>query len=282
MSLDIKHLLEKASKELKKHHIITARLDAEILLMHILKISKTNLICSQESILPNDKANQYLELIKIRCTNKPISQIIGEREFYSEKFYVNENTLDPRPDSETIIIAAEKHFKKNDQISILDLGTGTGCLAITLLKLFPNSTATAIDINPETLKITKKNRKLHNLEKQLTIKLGNWNNNLSEKFDLIISNPPYIRSTEISKLQADVKLHEPHIALDGGEDGLQAYRQIALNILKNCKEKTKIILEIGEEQEDQIIKIFENNKFKYISNYKDLAGIIRCLAFSAN
>ena len=186
----------------------------------------------------------------------------------------------PRPDSETLIEAVLENYKDKDQkLNILDLGTGSGCLILTLLSIYQNSQGLAIDISDKALEIAKQNAKLLNINRIKFLK-NNWNDNINKKFDIIISNPPYIPKKEIEILEPEVNKYNPLLALDGGNDGLDCYKYLAENLQKNCKENTKIFLEIGKNQENNIIEIFKNNKFELLKMYKDINGIIRILEFN--
>lgn len=275
----IKNILRDAKEILRKADIISYQIDAEILLMHLLNISKTELICNLNRKVKQSDYNSYQLLLEQRLAYKPISQIIGLREFYGREFIVSNKVLDPRPDSETLIDVSRKFYNKSSNIKILDLGCGSGVLGLTLLAELPNSKAIAVDISRDALNIARRNAKYLNLEKLCQFVQSNWYENITGKFDLIISNPPYIPSSDIPNLQKEIFLHEPHNALDGGDDGLDCYREIACKSSNFLNENGKIILEIGIGQENDIKNIFQEYGFYLEYSEKDLGQIIRCLVF---
>ena len=295
--------------------------EARILLKHILKISNEEILFKDIEIT-EDIAKEFNKLVSRRRAHEPISHIICAREFYSINFVVSNDTLDPRPDSETLIDAAlslyqstiknpgrrtsvserkctlkscapqvtmfdepgasfvKGLFKKEDNINILDLGTGTGCLLLTILTYLPNATGTGIDISDAALRVANLNKNNLNLNGRANFYLSNWTEDVEEKFDLVISNPPYIKRSDIKLLQPEIVLYEPHLALDGGLDGLDPYRIISKNIHKNLNPNARILVEFGQNQHDDVSKIFCSNNFKLIGYYKDLGNIIRCALYS--
>jgi release factor glutamine methyltransferase len=269
-----------SNQELKNAGINSYRLDSLILLCHYLNLPKEQILFGNLNLNQNQLAD-FLCLIERRIKREPVSHITGKREFFGNEFAINSFALDPRPDSETLIEAAQSHFDKESFLEILELGVGSGCLILTLLKFFVNSRGLAIDINEEALKVAIHNSERFNLQNRCQFFLSNWFENVDKKlkFDLIISNPPYIPTHDIANLQNEVKDYEPLIALDGGKDGLECYRQIALNAEKFLKKNGMLILEIGQNQENEVTKLFKENGLNFIESKKDLAGIIRCLIF---
>ncbi len=216
--------------------------------------------------------------------SKPISKIIKRKYFYNRKFFVNDEVLDPREDSETIIDLALSLFPKESDLSILDIGTGSGCLIVTLLIEFKNAKGLGIDISKKVLEvaITNANSALYN--RDINFEIIDFLNNcdILEKFDLIVSNPPYIKSSEIENLDYNVKQYDPIQALDGGKDGLIFYRAIAQKSESLLHEDGIVIVEIGYNQFEDVCKIFEQNKFSLVKHQKDNSGIKRALAFRKN
>jgi len=276
-------LINDAKKTLHDNNIISSNLESVILFSHFLNLSREDILLKSKEIYPKQSNIDNINLaIARRLSGEPISHIIGHREFYSLEFDIDCNVLDPRPDSEILIEEAIKLSGNfNNPINILELGVGSGCLILTLLNNIQNSIGTAIDINPKSLIIAKNNAKKLNLEEKIKFIQSNWFDNISnQKFDIIISNPPYIKTGDINNLQTEVKDFEPIIALDGGDDGLDCYREIAKNINKFLHEESILILEIGQNQEDDIVNIFKDNDLKLIKYAKDLNSIIRCLIFA--
>ena len=210
---------------------------------------------------------------------EPVAKILHNKGFYKRDFYVSQDVLDPRPDSETLIEAVlSQHPQRADILKILDLGTGSGCLLLSLLDEYPNAHGIGIDISEKALKIAKKNAGqnkrahfLHQDWRRLTRPLGT--------FDIIIANPPYIPTADIAQLDNSVKNYDPLWALDGGENGLCAYRDIANILPKLCHAQTDIYFEIGKGQQAQVKKIMARRGFTCVHTYKDLNHIVRVLQF---
>ena len=276
----LKELYTNSVNLLKNKGILTANLDVKILLAFLLNIDTKEIINYFNNEISNEFLNNFQKLLSRRLNREPIANIIGKKAFWDYDFIVNENVLTPRPDSETLIEAVLENYKDKDQkLNILDLGTGSGCLILTLLSIYQNSQGLAIDISDKALEIAKQNAKLLNINRIKFLK-NNWNDNINEKFDIIISNPPYIPKKEIEDLEPEVNKYNPLLALDGGNDGLDCYKYLAENLQKNCKKDTKIFLEIGKNQENDIIEIFKNNEFELVKMYKDINKIVRILEFN--
>lgn len=257
-------------------------LDSTILLAHALLVSKDWVIFNPDFALNETQQKDFFDLIARRANREPISHLIGKREFFGKDFLVSKNVLDPRPDSEILIESVLKKFpNREEKLNILELGIGSGCLIITLLKAFENADGTAIDISKSAIEVAQKNSEKHQTSQRLEIFESDLFSNLSrqKKFDLIISNPPYIPSREIETLEPEVKIFEPRSALDGGFDGLNFYRQIAAEAKNFLKDSGKIFLEIGFGQEKLVSEIFLKNNFSHIDSALDLSGVVRVLEF---
>ena len=260
--LNVYTIIKPEIEKLKKIGNTTPSLDCRILLSHVMGFSET--IYSHENInISAEEITLFKKLIKDRYMGKPISRIISQKNFWKNTFKINENTLDPRPDSETIIEAILKHIPdKSKSCKILDLGSGSGCLGLSLINEYENSKVTFLDISKKSLQAVKANALKFDLyEKSKFVNLdwrnSDWQKNLLKlekniKFDLIVSNPPYIASNDIKNLQIEVKEYEPIIALDGGKDGLDAFRFIMPKINNLLKENGKIFIEIGKGQQNQV------------------------------
>lgn len=279
--MKISQALSLAKKELIAKDIPSHSLDALLLMSCATSFSKEKIIFNPDLILNESQKELFLELLKRRLNYEPISHIIQKREFYGLDFFVNKDVLDPRPDSETLIELVFKKFAdKNLKFKILELGTGSGCLIITLLKNYPFASAIGVDISKKALEVCKKNAINNQVDNRLRlIKSNLFDEIYGEKFDLIISNPPYIPTGDINFLQNEVKDYEPLIALDGGFDGLDFYKKIAKIPKEFLNKNGKIIVEIGINQEKDIIEIFAQNNFINSDFSKDLPGIIRILEF---
>jgi release factor glutamine methyltransferase len=281
--MKISEALFYARQKLQKQNISSYKIDSEILLRKALNASKEFIIFNPDNLLTSLQKTEFLDLVKRRENFEPISHIINNREFYGFNFYVNNDVLDPRPDSEILIeLVQELYSNKNQNIEILEVGTGSGCLIITLSKIYKNSINVALDISKNALKVANKNSLNNQATKQIEFIESNLFcalENKNKKFNLVISNPPYIPSKEINNLQNEVKNFEPILALDGGEDGLDFYRKIAKDSKNYLLKDSYIILEIGFDQKKEIVEIFEKENFQFVKSKKDLANIERSLAF---
>jgi release factor glutamine methyltransferase len=224
-------------------------------------LNKTSIL-KKEIILSNFNINQInLSLFQLaferRIKREPLAKIFREKNFWKYSFAVNKNVLDPRPETELIIETVEKYFQnKKQKLKIIDLGTGSGCLAISLAKMYKNSMITATDISKSALYVAKKNSKKLNVCKQIKFKCCNWYET-KKNFDIVVTNPPYLTDDEYKNLSKEIKLYEPKIALRGGKDGLSCFRKIAYKINKITHFKSLCFIEIGHNQKDNCIKIFE-------------------------
>lgn len=281
--------LEKALKEaveiLQKNSIASAILDARILIQYVLSLSREDIVFKALQIdISENNQKKYFDLIDRRAKKIPLTHLTNNREFFANNFYVDENVLDPRPDSEALIEMIIKKFTKNSSLKICEIGCGSGCLIISLLKHFEDWLGQAVDISNKALLIAEKNANINHVSNRINFLESDLFKNLSNDkiFDIIISNPPYIPTNDIENLQDEVRLYEPRIALDGGLDGLDFYRKIAEQSQKFLKNNGDIFLEIGYNQYQDVKNIFENNNFKFIDFQQDLSGIIRILQFQKN
>ncbi|OJV15978.1 MAG: protein-(glutamine-N5) methyltransferase, release factor-specific [Alphaproteobacteria bacterium 33-17] len=277
-SLTVKQAISEA-KEMGKNSQFLGMLEIYILLGHVLNKPKSFLQLNNDLIVSENDYQNFIELCNLRLKGKPVAKIIGQKDFWKDRFYTNEYTLDPRPDSETLIEEVLKNYKNADEkLEIIDLGTGTGCLALSLVREYKNAHATLVDKSVDALKVAKKNAISLGLEGNTSFVESNWLDNVSGNFDIIISNPPYIPNLDIDKLDIQVNF-DPEGALFGGSDGLSCYREIASSLKKVCKQTSLIFFEIGENQETDIANIMQNNGFVLHNMAKDLAGIIRVCVF---
>ena len=280
--MKILELYKNSAKELEQQGILTSKLDVKILLSYLLNIDSKELIMYFNQHIEQKFINSFNQLLKRRLNREPIANIVNKKSFWSYDFFVNENVLTPRNDSEILIEAVLSNYNNMQEgLKILDLGTGSGCLVLSLLKMYKYASGLAVDISEKALKVAKQNAENLKINNIKFLK-NNWNDNIEEKFDIIISNPPYIPTKEIKELEPEVNKFNPLLALDGGEDGLNCYRYLAKSLEKNLKENTKIFLEIGKNQEKDIEKIFNENGYELLKMYKDLAEINRILCFKKN
>lgn len=271
--------LKQAQKILQTAQIETAYLDALLLLIFATGLTKEQIIFNTDAELTVWQYEDFMRAIARRERREPVSHIVGKREFYSLDFFVSGDVLDPRPDSESLVEMVLQNFSSK-KIYFLEIGVGSGCLTISILKNLPDAVALGVDISVKALEICQKNAQFHQVQDRFLLLQSNLFSEIQpQKFDLIISNPPYIARDEIEKLAPEVKLHEPITALDGGIDGLDFYRRIAAEALNFLNPQGKVIIEIGAGQEKEITEIFARAGFELCEEKYDLAGKIRVLEF---
>ena len=265
-------------KKLQSKKIPNPEIDLRILLNHS-KYSKKEIIISNFSM---DQINIKLfnVMLNRRLLNEPISKIINKKFFWKDDFYVNQFVLDPRPETEGIIEESIKLFyNKNSNLNILDIGTGSGAIAISLAKEFTKAKIKAIDISDEAIKVASKNITKKKLNKQIELKKANIDT-IEDNFDLIVSNPPYLTKKELQNISPEIRNFEPLIALDGGEDGLFFYKEFASKIPKIMKKGAYLILEIGHQQYEVCREIFNISALKFEKKNQDLQKKDRIIVFS--
>jgi release factor glutamine methyltransferase len=276
-------LLFEIAKKLQKNSHSSSNLEARMLLAYVLDCSINSLFSQDDLQINQVQKNKLKKLITRRSNGEPMSYLLRKREFYGHEFIVNNNVLDPRCDSEAMIeLIKEDYVDYSTQpLRLIELGIGSGCLIISILNEFKLWNAIGIDISGKALNLAKKNCQKFNLSSRLKLLNSDLFSkiNSAKKFDIIISNPPYIPTLEIDNLQKEVAFFEPRIALDGGVDGLEFYRKIAKNSLNYLQKKGSIFVEIGYNQEGDIIDIFKECKFYLHSKKTDLANIVRILHF---
>lgn len=273
--------IDETASTLKEAGIENARLEARIIFAHLLGCEIGNLsFCSSDPELLNE--DKLKEIVSARLSHRPLDKILGIKGFYKYDFKVSEDVLSPRPDTEVLVEAASKYLKQNPESKILDLGTGSGCIILSLLSDYPQAKGVALDVSRKALEIAKMNAYQLGVDKQVTFVEGSWFDKdvvskLGRNFDIIVSNPPYIPSSDISKLEKEVREHDPLRALDGGEDGLRDYRQISFLIHDLLIENGLLFLEVGIYQSAEVVKIFEKAGLELVKILKDLGGIERCV-----
>ena len=279
----LQNLIKKGKKILLESGVQNAINEARIIIKKTLKKTELELILFPNQEISSKQSKLILHNFIERTKGIPVSKIFGFKEFFSNEFIVNKNVLDPRPETELLVeLVIKKIFKLRERkISLLELGVGSGCVIISILLSTKKNKVSAlgIDISDEALKIADKNIKKFKLEKKLKLKKSDWFSDVNGKFDIIISNPPYIRTSDIKNLDKEVKLYDPLIALDGGLKGLGCFEKIARNAKYYLKENGIIFIEIGYGQINSVKKIFEKLGFKIFLKEKDLQGIIRVVGF---
>ena len=271
-------LLQKARKSLFEADIELSALDARLLLQVASGLSHEMIVAEPDLLLSHEQICQFKNFINRRLAHEPVSRILQLREFYGRPFQITKDVLDPRADTETVIELALE-LMGDGFYDLLDIGTGSGAIAITLLAERPQLTGIAVDVSENALHVAKQNALANGVSGRLKFHQGTWFQGLTQKFDLIISNPPYIPHGEIAGLESEVKDHDPHLALDGGHDGLFAYRAIASGLGAHLNDQGLVIVEIGAGQGDAVKTIFAGHGFETLKQKLDLGGHMRALAF---
>lgn len=268
--MTINETLRKGMITLKINGINEPKLKARLVMQFILNKPREYLIIYDNEILTLRQEVDYFKAIKKLVSGTPLQHITHQQEFMKMSFFVDENVLIPRPDTEILVEETIKIAKRINAKKILDLCTGSGAIAISLAKYIENSQITAVDISDKALKVANKNAKLNGVEDQITlVKSDLFQNVAHEKYDIIVSNPPYIKTDVIKRLDKEVQ-KEPEIALNGGWDGLDFYRKIIKQSYEFLKFNGYLCLEIGYDQKDEVINLIEENKYVNIYSKKDL------------
>ena len=283
MTADVGTALKSAVRRLRDADIDTARLDARLLLGDVLAVEPPDLIAHPERELTAGESDRFLALIDRRCAREPVSQLLGRREFWGLSLRVTADTLSPRPETETLVEAALTDIAdRTTALRLLDLGTGTGCLLLALLHSLPRATGVGVDHSEPAVAVARANAAELGLAARAVFRRGDWTEGLDERFDLVVSNPPYIATAEIEWLMPEVSSHEPHLALDGGQDGLTAYRAIAHGVRGCLRPGGRLVLEIGAGQGDSVEGVFVGAGFQVVTVRNDLLGLPRALVLQWN
>ena len=272
----LENTVKQASQLLKSHNISSHELDAQIILSDILGVTKEFLVTNDKINISKKITQQYSKAIKRRINREPVAYIIGKKEFWSKYFIVSKATLVPRPETELLIYKLVKFFK-NKKINILDIGTGSGCILLSILKELNFSRGIGIDISRKAIEIAKINCKKLNLLNRSKFKVFDVNRFNEGKYDLIVSNPPYILSKEIRNLSKDIINYEPRIALDGGKDGLDLIKKVIYKSNYLLKKNGMLAIEIGNNQYRRVSYVLGRQGFKEISKEYDYDRNVRCI-----
>ena len=275
----LKEIQRKLCNNFSSIGIETPELDARIILKEVLSLDDKDLILKESLDIPEEMIEKIITIESRRLNGEPISKIFKKRDFYNSTFVISNDVLDPRPETELIVEIANNYINKNEVKNILDLGTGSGCILLSILNENRMINGLGIDLSKEAISIAKQNSKKLNLETQSNFLVSNWMSSINYKYDLVVSNPPYIASEDIKKLSKSVKIYDPILSLDGGDDGLNSYRLIASDLKRIISMNALIIIEIGYNQSLQVIDIFKKNDFKLIKKYNDINGLDRVLTF---
>ncbi len=275
--MNYRQILNRGTKILKKNFIDTANIDAEILLSVSLKKSREKILLNLEDKLNKDQINEYLELINRRNTYEPISLMLGSKLFWNTEFCVNKDVLTPRFETELLIEEVLKIYKYCENISVLDIGLGTGCMLISLLKEKKKWRGAGIEISNLALRVAKTNAKIQQVYNRIKFINSDIDKIYSGKYDLIVTNPPYINSIDYNNLNSGVKNFEPKMALYGGKDGLDIIEKVIRKSKLILKNNGLIGIEIGIGQYYNVAKLLEKNGFYIFKIVKDYQKIKRCI-----
>ncbi|MCP4394066.1 MAG: peptide chain release factor N(5)-glutamine methyltransferase [Alphaproteobacteria bacterium] len=280
-------LIKSISKQLSDAEIDNSDLDAKLLVAHVCEVEPNTLYSGSELEVSADNEHLIIKLVQRRLSKEPVYRIIGKREFWSLEFELSEGTLDPRPDSETIVEAVLESIQdKSSSLNIIDLGTGTGCLLLSVLSELSNARGIGVDVSENAVETAKKNSMNLGLGDRCKIVNSSWeNDNFSDvvidaingRYDIVISNPPYICSQDIERLDEEVKDYDPLKALDGGEDGFDAYRVLVEKSYDILQSGGKIFFEVGIGQSEMLLKMLAEKGFEGCGIKHDLVGIDRCV-----
>ena len=275
--MNIQLAIQHGTNILTDKRINTAKLDAEILMAKTLKKDRKFIILNNNKDLEDKNLKYFNKLIKERASRKPIAHLINKKFFWNNEFFVNKNTLIPRPDTEVIVEQVLKLTKHKNMMNILDIGVGSGCILLSILKERKNFYGTGIDISKNALDICKINAKSLNVDGRTKFYKSDIDKFVEGNYDLIISNPPYIKSCELKYLESDVIKFEPKLALDGGVDGLSEIRKVIKKSSELIKKNGKFILEIGFNQKKKVVKLLKKEGFYTNYTLKDLSLKDRCI-----
>jgi release factor glutamine methyltransferase len=274
--MNISQLLNTGAEILKVNKIRTYQLDSELVLSSLLKKQRENLIINSNKNVSATTIFNFKKLIARRANREPLAYILKKKEFWSKNFFVNRNTLIPRPETELLCENVIKIFR-NKNLHVLDMGTGSGCIILSILTELKEAKGVGIDISKKAIKVAKKNSNKLGLNKRIKF----FNKSLEDihgyKFDLIVSNPPYIKTSDIKSLSEDIKRFEPIIALDGGKDGLDVIKKVIYKSKTILKRLGWLALEIGSGQHYKVSQILKKENFREELLVKDYKSNVRCI-----
>ena len=275
--MNIENIINVGINILQKNKIPNPQLDSEILLSNLIKRDKKHIILNPKELLNSKQLNRFKSLIERRKKGEPIAYLINKKEFWKDEFFVDKDVLIPRPDTELIIEQVLKIYSKEKQLQALDIGTGSGCILLSILKERPNFYGTGIDISKKSINVSKFNAKQLNLVNRVKFFNSSVDNFKIGKYDLIVSNPPYIELLNLKYLEKDVVNFEPKLALNGGLDGFSKIRKVIIKAKKLIKKNGKFILEIGFNQKNKVKQILKEEGFYINKAVKDYGNNDRCI-----
>jgi len=275
--MNYQKILNNGINSLKISNIINPELDSELLLSKALNKKREKILTNLKKEINKKQLDKFNLYLSRRKKKEPIAYILGFKYFWKYKFIINKSVLVPRPETEQIVEETLNYLSNNESKKILDIGTGSGCIIVSVLKERSKCKAIAIDISSKALKVAKTNAKIHHLEnkiKFINIDIDKFNYN---KYDLILSNPPYISNIDLIRLDDDVRIYEPRESLSGGLDGYEKITKVVEKSSKLLKNNGKLIVEIGDTQKNNVLKLLKNNGFYINKTGKDLSGRDRCI-----
>ena len=275
--MNIQTWLNQASTILYNSSNRSSKLDSEILLSKIIKKNRKYLILNSNEELKKENIKSFDYLVKRRKKGEPIAYLINKKEFWKQSFYINQNVLIPRPDTETLVEETLKLFNVNSKLNMLDIGVGSGCILLSILKERRNFFGTGIDISKKAINVARFNAKMHQLSNRVKFYNSDVDKFLIGKYDLVVSNPPYIKRQDLKYLEVDVRSFEPKLALDGGKDGFSKITKVISKTSTLLKRNGKFILEIGFGQKKKILSKLKQNNFFINKVVKDYGKNDRCV-----
>ena len=275
--MNIENILKIGFQKLNNNNIRNASLDCELLLSRAINKNREYIMLNLNKNLKNNNINIFNNLIERRKSGEPVAYLTNKKYFWKEAFYVDKNVLIPRPDTEILVESITKLTKVDSKLHILDIGTGSGCILLSILKERMNFIGTGIDISKKSIKISKYNAKKLNLTKKSKFYISDIDNFLIGKYDVIVSNPPYIEDCDLKYLDKDVVGFEPRMALKGGKDGLLEITKVINGASRLIKKNGLFVLEIGYNQKNKVTKILKKKGFYIINRLKDYNKNDRCI-----
>ena len=270
-----------ATAELRAAGIEAPRRDARLLMQHALGLSPEALLAGDRLPLAEDEGRRLTALVRRRAAREPIAYLTGRREFWSLDFAVDRSALVPRPESETLVEAVLAHAPRLPaRPRLLDLGTGTGCLLVALLKEIPGAVGLGIDISAAAISLAQANARRHGLDERVSFAVTDWGAPLAARFDIVVSNPPYVAASTLASLAPEIARHEPRTALAGGADGYECYRRLAPQIARLLAPRGLAAIELGAGMADEVESLFTAAGLVEIGRRCDLSGIERCAMFA--
>ncbi len=275
----VKEVISFGELELKKNQILNAKLDSEILISDLINIPRNSIFSQLNKKIDEEIVSKFKQYIDRRVKKEPIAYIVKKKEFWSHDFYVNDSVLIPRPETEVLLdVLLSKINNKDKFLNILDIGTGSGCIIISLLKELKKSKGLAIDKSKKAIEVAKKNAKFHSVNNRLNLQNISFEDLfLGKKFDILVSNPPYLPDYLIKNLSSEIKYYEPKMALKGGTEGIDLLKKIIYLGSKILKRNGLLALEIGDNQFRTIANYLSKNNFKLLTKYTLINRQVRCL-----